>query len=141
MIISNVCMCNQCSITSHTIFFFTCIIIIVPAVPTLLSVHRLSGLSATVDWIPLTQDEARGLLTSLEIAYEPVFDSTLMDCSNLEFVDSETFFVRENLFEQSSANITGLEANREYCVAIRVSTSGGDSGFSNSIKLSCNFHS
>ena len=108
----------------------------VPAVPTLLSVHRLSGSSATVNWIPLTHDEARGLLTSLEIAYEPVLDSTL-DCSNLEFMDSETIYVRENLFEQSSANITGLEPNRKYCVAIRVSTSGGDSGFSNSIKLSC----
>ena len=108
----------------------------VPTVPTLVSVDRLSGSSATVDWIPLTLDEARGLLTSLEIAYEPVLDSTL-DCSNLEFVDSGTIYVRENLFEQSSANITDLEPNREYCVAIRVSTIGGDSGFSSSIKLSC----
>ena len=112
-----------------------------PAVPTLLSVDRLSGSSATVDWIPITQDEARGLLTSFEIAYEPVFDSTL-DCSNLEFVDNETvMFIRENLFEQSSANITGLEPSREYCIAIQASTSGGNSGFSNSIKLSCKIFS
>ena len=76
------------------------------------------------------------MLTSLEIAYEPALDSTLA-CSNMEFVNSETIFVRKNLFEQSSGNITGLVPNREYCVAIRVSTSGGDSGFSNSIKLSC----
>ena len=114
---------------------FTIIIIVVLAVPTLLSVRRISGSSATVHWIPLTQDEARGLLTSLEIAYQPVLNTTL-NCSNLEFVDSETIFVRENLFEQRSANITGLELNREYCIAIRVRTSGGDSRFSSSIKLS-----
>ena len=113
------------------------IIQLVPAVPTLLSVHRLSGSSATVNWIPLTQDEARGLLISLEIAYEPVtLDSTLA-CSNMEFIDSEMIFVRENLFEQSSATITSLEPNHEYCFAIRVNTSGGGSGFSNSIKLLC----
>ena len=113
---------------------FNCIIVV--AVPRLLSVRRISGLSATVDWIPLIQDEARGLLTSLEIAYQPVLNTTL-NCSNLEFVDSETVSVRENLFEQSSANITGLEPNHEYCIAIRVRTSGGDSKFSSSIKLSC----
>ena len=119
----------------HTIYN-----IVALTVPTLLSVRRISGSSAAVDWTPLTQDEARGLLTSLEIAYEPVLDTT-PNCSNTEFVDSETIFVRENLFEQSSANITGLELNREYCIAIRVRTSGGDSRFSSSIRLSCKmFH-
>ncbi|MCG8623473.1 MAG: fibronectin type III domain-containing protein, partial [Proteobacteria bacterium] len=77
-----------------------------------------------------------GLLTSLEIAYQPVLNTTL-NCSNLEFVDSEKVSVRENLFEQSSANITGLEPNHEYCIAIRVRTNGGESGFSSSIKLLC----
>ena len=28
-----------------------------------------------------------------------------------------------------------LEPNREYCVAIKVSTSGGESGFSNSLQI------
>ena len=114
---------------------FNCVIVV--AVPTLLSVRRISGSSATVDWIPLTQDEAaRGLLTSLEIAYQPILNTTL-NCSNLEFVDSKTVSVRENLFEQSSVNITGLEPNHQYCIAIRVRTSRGDSKFSSSIKLSC----
>ena len=109
-----------------------------PAVPTLTSISRHSGLSARISWIPLTHDDARGFLTSLEIAYKPVSDTTgTLDCSNIDFMESETVFVRENLFEQSSGNITGLEPNREYCVAIRVSTSGGDSRFSNSLKLSC----
>ena len=90
-----------------------------------------------INWIPLTPDEARGLLTALDIAYKPVLDTTsIVDCSELELVESETTLMSEKLFEHNSANITGLEPNREYCVAIQVSTDGGDSGFSNSIKLS-----
>jgi hypothetical protein len=76
----------------------------------------------------------------LEIAYEPVMDST-SECSSYDFMDSETVYMMENLFEQSTANITGLEPNREYCIAIQVSTSGGESGFSNAIKLSCKLFS
>jgi hypothetical protein len=132
-----VCVCACTCVYSAVCVY---IISLVPAVPTLLSVDRISGSSATVDWIPLTQDEAGGLLTSLEIAYQPVLDATL-NCSNTDFMDSETVFVRENLFEQSSANIIGLEPNHEYCITIRVNTSGGDSRFSNSTKLSCKmFH-
>ena len=106
----------------------------VPATPLLMSVGRLSGSLAVINWIPLTPVEARGLLTMLEIAYEPVMDST-SECSSYDFMGSETIYVMENLFEQSTANITGLEPNREYCIAIQVSTSGGESGFSNAIKL------
>ena len=124
------CVCTQRAYYIN----FNCVIVV--AVPTLLSVRRISGSSATVDWIPLTQGEEGGLLISLEIAYQPVLYTTL-NCSNLEFVDSETVSVRENLFEQSSANITGLEPNHEYCIAIRVRTNGGDSLFSNSTKLPC----
>ena len=111
----------MCVLTVHNIINFNCVIV--------LAVPSISGSSATVDWIPLTQEEARGLLTSLEIAYQPVLDSTL-NCSNMELVEGEAVSVRENLFEQSSANITGLEPNHEYCIAIRVRTSGGDSIFS-----------
>ena len=50
---------------------------------------------------------------------------------------SETVYVMENLFERGTANITGLEPNWEYCIAIQVSTTGGESGFSNAIKLPC----
>ena len=87
---------------------------------------------AMINWIPLTQDEARGLLTSLQIAYKPVRDS---ECFNYNFIESEVVLVREDLYEQRTANITGLEPNQEYCVAIKVSTSGGESGFSNTVKL------
>ena len=90
-----------------------------------------------ISWIPLTQADARRLLIfALEIAYEPVIDSAL-NCSSYEFMDSMTILIRENIYEQSTANITGLEPNREYCIAIQVGTSGGESGFSNAIKLPC----
>ena len=109
----------------------------VPDVPVLTSVSHLGGSSAMISWIPLIQAEARGfLITALEIAYEPIVDSAL-NCSTYDFMDSETTLVTENIFEKSAANITGLEPNREYCIAIQFSTSGGESGFSNAIKLPC----
>ena len=110
----------------------------VPDVPTLWSVNRLSEQNAIISWMPLTLAQARGFLTSLEIAYEPTNGS---DCSSHimnSSSDGEVVVVRQNLtFEQSTADMTGLEPNCEYCVAIQVSTSGGDSGFSNSLKLPC----
>ena len=87
-----------------------------------------------VNWVPLTPDEARGILTNLEIAYEPV---RVEGCNNFNSMDSEAVYVTENLFEQSTAIVSGLEPNREYCVAIKVSTSGGESGFSNSVLIPC----
>ena len=109
----------------------------VPAIPILRSAKRLNETRAVIKWTPLTRDEARGLLTSLEIAYEPVTESGCPADFMFNSNDSEIIFVRENLFEQSTANITGLVGNLEYCMAIQVGTSEGDSGFSNSIKLMC----
>ena len=98
---------------------------IVPDVPAFTSVSRFSGSSAMISWIPLTKAEARRfLIIALELAYEPVIDSAL-DCSNYDFMDNATLLIRENLTEQSTANITGLEPNREYCIAIQVVTNGG----------------
>ena len=109
----------------------------VPDVPVLTSVNRFSGSSAMISWIPLTQAEARGFLNiALEIVYEPIIDSAL-NCSTYDFLDSESILMTENLFEKSTANITGLEPNREYCIAIQISTNGGESGFSNAVKLPC----
>ena len=106
----------------------------VPEKPVLISANRLSGTTATVNWIPLTHIEAKGLLTSLQIVYGPLMDT---QCSSYNFTNSNVVLVLEDLYEQRTANITSLEANREYCVAIQVSTSGGESGLSNTAKLSC----
>ena len=97
-----------------------------------MSTERISIASARINWIPLTLDEAKGILTRLEIAYEPVRAD---GCTSFNSMDSEAVLVTENLFEQNTAIISGLAPNREYCVAIKVSTSGGESGFSNSIQI------
>ena len=86
-------------------------------------------------WIPLTRDEARGRLTSLEIAYAPVTESGCLSNFASNSNDSEILLVTGDLFEKDTATITGLEGNLEYCVAIQVSTSEGDSGYSNSITV------
>ena len=113
------------------------LLIIVPDVPAFISVSRLSGSSAMIRWIPLTQTEVeRFLIIKLEIAYEPIIDSAT-NCSSYNFTDSETVLIRENLLQQSTANITGLEPNQEYCIAIQFRTSEGESGFSNAIKIPC----
>ena len=110
----------------------------VPDVPAFISVSRLNGSSAMIRWIPLTQTEVeRFLIIELEIAYEPIIDS-VTNCSSYNFTDSETVLIRENLLQQSTASITGLEPNREYCIAIQVGTSdGGESGFQNAVKIPC----
>ena len=103
-----------------------------PVVPSLSSIERLSAVSARITWVPLTPDQARGILTRLQIAYEPL---RVKSCASFSPMFGEAIFVTENLFEQSSAVISNLEPNREYCVAIKVSTSGGESGFSNSLQI------
>lgn len=120
-------------------FSSTIIIFTVPAIPSISSVERLSAVSARVNWIPLTPDEARGVLTLLEIAYEPV---RVKGCTDFYSMDSELIQMRENLYDQSTAVITGLQPNQEYCVAMKVATSGGESGFSSSLLIpgtSCAF--
>lgn len=105
-----------------------------PAIPSITSVERLNALSAKVTWVPLTLDDARGILTQLDIAYEPVLAK---DCTTFYPDDSKVLYSTEYLFEQSSAVINGLRPEYEYCASIKVSTIGGVSGFSNSILIPC----
>ena len=127
--------------TSH-IIYLQCYVdiffapLIVPAVPQLISVDRISGLTAIIHWTPLTPDEAKGILTQLQIAYESTNSS---ECSQLNPKSCEIMYLKGNLFEQSKATVTNLQPNREYCVAIEVSTIGGESGFSKPLKLTCEF--
>ena len=107
----------------------------VPPAPILSSAKRINETRGVINWIPLTRDEARGLLTSLEIAYAPATELGCPPNFATNSNDSETMLVTGNLFEKDTATITGLQGNLEYCVAIQVSTSEGDSGFSNTIKL------
>ena len=114
---------------------FTYVLILaVPDVPTLLNVVRISNRSARVFWIPLTLDEARGVLTSLQIAYEPARNGT---CTNIDEEDMQLMTITESLHTQSEAVIDGLLSTEEYCVAIQVSTRAGESGFSNVLRGHC----
>lgn len=102
----------------------------VPAVPAVTEVIRLDETSARVIWVPLTPDEARGVLTELDIAYQPAVDGS---CDS--FGDSmQLMLIEQQLETQSEAILEGLEPGEEYCVAMQVSTIAGESGFSNIVK-------
>ena len=54
-------------------------------------------------------------------------------------MDSQVVHLTENLFKQSTTDLSDLKPNTEYCVIIKVGTSAGESGFSNSILLPCKY--
>ena len=98
--------------------------------PTITEVVRLDETSAKVIWVPLTADEARGVLTELDIAYQPAINGS---CAR--FGDSmELMTIEQQLETQSEAVLDDLEPEEEYCVAMQVSTIAGESGFSNVVK-------
>lgn len=100
----------------------------------LTSVERLSGQTARVAWLPLTPDEAKGILTLLEIVYHHKKSGTI-GCRSFNATGSRNIHIKEKLFEQTTANVNGLIANNQYCVVIQVSTIAGESGFSNPLEL------
>ena len=108
---------------------------LVPVVPQLTSVDRVSGLRATVHWIPLVPDRASGVLTQLRIAYQTTNSS---ECSHFNNED-DVMYIEGNLFAQSQVTINNLKPDKEYCVAIKVSTIDGSSGFSTPLKMECKF--
>ena len=106
----------------------------VPNVPSISTVVRISDTLAKVFWVPLTPDEARGVLTELQIAYQPSLNGT---CAYLDYSNMQVMTIQENIDTQSVAVIDGLEEDKEYCVGIQVSTVAGESGFSNTLKAHC----
>ena len=100
-----------------------------------MSVDRISGQTATVQWIPLTPDETKGVLVQLQIAYYKSINNT--ECSEFNCNDCNVMYLKGNLFLQSEATISDLQPDSEYCVAIEVSTINGRSGYSNPIKMTC----
>lgn len=107
---------------------------IVPVIPVISNVVRTSKGVAKVFWIPLTPDEARGVLTQFQIAYEPATNGL---CSDITEDDMRVMSLMENIDTQSEAEIDGLDGSREYCVAIQVSTRAGESGFTDTLKAHC----
>lgn len=105
-----------------------------PNIPTITDVVRLSDGAAKVFWVPLTPDEARGVLTQLQIAYQPASDGL---CSEINEDDMLVMRIEENIYTQSQADIFGLDGSLEYCMAIQVSTRAGESGFTSTLKAPC----
>lgn len=106
----------------------------VPNIPTISNVIRISDTSIKVFWVPLTPDEARGVLTELQIAYQPNLNNT---CISIDEENMQLMTIEENIDTQSVAVINGLVKNEEYCVGIQVSTTAGESGYSNTLKAHC----
>ena len=107
---------------------------LVPDIPTLNTVVRLSEGVVKVLWTPLTPDEARGVLTQLEIIYQPASGG---QCLTINENSTQLMMIDENIDTQREAEVAGLDESLEYCVAIRVRTSAGESGHSNVLKAHC----
>ena len=75
------------------------------------------------------------MLTRLEIAYQPTPADGM--CSEIGDEDMQVMTMEENIDTQSEAEITGLDPTKEYCMAIQVSTSAGESGYSHTLKAHC----
>ena len=97
---------------------------------------RTNDTSARVFWIPLSLEDARGVLTSLQIAYELARNGT---CTDIDEEDMQLMTITESVHTQSEAVIDGLLATEEYCVAIQVSTRAGESGYSDLLTLHCEY--
>ena len=106
---------------------------LVPNTPTLDIVVRLSVGVAKLVWTPLTPDEARGVLTQLDIMYQPASNGRCLAFND----NNSTLVITKNVGTLQNAEITGLDESLEYCVAIQVRTSAGESGFSNILKAHC----
>lgn len=116
---------------------FITLCLIVPVVPQILSVDRISGLTAILSWIPLTPDQASGVLTQLRIAYQLTKTS---ECSHFNVNEGDIMYLEGNLFVQSQVTLNDLKPDEEYCVAIQVSTVAGSSGLSKPLKIKCEFN-
>lgn len=111
----------------------------------MLSVLRISGQRATIKWEPITPDKAKGALVLFQIATQPSREEKCLPFhSNINHTTLHNYSLSEDNImlinhtkKQSAVNITGLVPTEEYCVAMQVINGAGESGFSESLKLSC----
>lgn len=110
-----------------------------PNVPAINTVARLSGPNGIISWNSITPANARGFLTSIELAYEPSERTGSNECPSLDSSKHVVSFRDDmfNLYEISSYSIPDLIPDEEYCVAIQASTSAGSSGYSGPTRMSC----
>ena len=105
--------------------------------PRITGVIRRNGTTAVISWDPISYTSAKGHLTEIDLIYGL---STRGDCSDLDITKSPdiTLTVDDDLYNISSRSIDSLlQANNEYCVAIRASTAVGPSAYSRPDKVIC----
>lgn len=120
-----------CTVLSHSI-----VVIAAPNIPTINTAARLSGANGTISWDPITPENARGFLTSIQLAYEASERTGMDECPSLD-VSKHVVTFTDNLYQISTYSIPDLTPDEEYCVAIRASTSVGPSDYSQPIRMSC----
>ena len=103
---------------------------------------RVSGQSATIEWISLTRNETRGVLITIQVAMltKHLSQACLLldlDISNDSYAETLQYNVTEDVMQKSMITITSLEPTEEYCIAIQVINGAGKSGYSDPLQLSC----
>lgn len=104
----------------------------VPQVPNITALARLSGKDGVLTWQPYSLDTSKGFLTDVEVIYKSVPVSSTgcpgtLDRPNIISINST----------ESRYVFTYLEAEEEYCIAVRASTAKGSSQYSEVQRLPC----
>ena len=122
--------------TEHIITSKTCLHTLsllpfaVPNVPNITTLARLSGTDGLLAWYPYTLDTSKGFLTKLEVSYLTV-PVTSRGCPQ-SLDNAKTISVAVN---ESGYKFTQLQAEEEYCVAVKAWTAAGPGPSSEVMRL------
>lgn len=109
-----------------------------PVQPEITATPRLSGTDSIITWQPISDDDAHGYLTQIDIAYMEA-PSRESDCSETIPSEQGTVIVVTTNLDASEYVFDSLQANKEYCVSVQASTAIGPSGYSAPAKITCEF--
>lgn len=107
----------------------------VPKVPNITALARVSGTGAILTWQSYTLDTSKGFLTKVEVAYQSV-PVTTTTCPTITDV-SGAKVIRVDPPDETMYNFADLQAEQEYCVAVRAWTATGSRGYSDALRLPC----
>ena len=97
----------------------------VPNVPNITALARLSGTRGILTWQPYTLDTSKGFLTKIEVSYLIVPVTSIRCPSSLDSAKIIRIEVNESRY-----TFADLQAEEEYCVAVRAWTATGPSPYS-----------
>ena len=105
-----------------------------PNVPNITALARLSGTRGVLTWQPYTLDTSKGFLTKFEVSYLTV-PATVTGCPS-SLNNAKIIRVEVN---ETRHIFTELQAEEEYCVAVKAWTAAGQSPSSEVQRLPCKF--